>query len=210
MDDFLYQKAKLLMQLRSHGIMEADILSAIEKVPLELFTPPALRQHSYENASVPIAAGQTISQPYVVARMTQALMLKPTHRVLEIGTGSGYQAAILAHLVRRVYTIERIRPLMVAAENLLNSLKFANILFRHSDGYKGWPEAAPFDRIIITCQLESIPDDVIAQLKPDGVLVAPVGPSGEEQLMRITNADKIETEILMPVRFVPMVAGTFR
>ena len=209
MSSFLPQKAKLLMTLRAQAIMQADILSAIETVPRELFIPENLHAHAYENASLPIGYKQTISQPYIVAVMTQSLELKKNHRVLEIGTGSGYQAAILARLSRRVYTLERLRPLMVSAEKRLKTLQISNITYRHGDGAKGWPEAAPFDRIIITCRVTEIPTALLDQIKEGGILIAPVGPSGKEELVRVKReAEGFEKKSLMPVRFVPMLAGT--
>jgi len=208
MSSFLPQKAKLLMTLRAQAIMQADILSAIETIPRELFIPENLHAHAYENASLPIGHNQTISQPYIVAVMTQALELKKNHRVLEIGTGSGYQAAILSRLSRRVYTLERLRPLMVSAEKRLKTLQISNITYRHGDGAKGWPEAAPFDRIIITCRVTEIPKSLLDQLKEGGILIAPVGPSGKEELVRVKReAEDFERKSLMPVRFVPMLAG---
>lgn len=209
MNDFLLHKANLIMQLRSQSITDKSILSVIEKVPREKFVPESLRQHAYENASLPIAGNQTISQPYVVARMTQELALKQSDRVLEIGTGSGYQTAILSFLARRIYTVERIRPLLVSAENQLKALKISNVLFRHADGHLGWPEAAPFEKIIVTCQIKNIPETLKAQLKDGGILVAPVGEAGKEILLKVTrNGDQFKMEELMAVRFVPMVAGT--
>ena len=209
MNDFLLHKANLIMQLRSQSITDKSILSALEKVPREKFVPESLRQHAYENASLPIAGNQTISQPYVVARMTQELALKQSDRVLEIGTGSGYQTAILSFLARRIYTVERIRPLLVSAENQLKALKISNVLFRHADGHLGWPEAAPFEKIIVTCQIKNIPETLKAQLKDGGILVAPVGEAGKEMLLKVTrNGDQFKMEELMAVRFVPMVAGT--
>ena len=209
MSSFLPQKAKLLMTLRAQAIMQPDILSAIETIPRELFIPENLHAHAYENASLPIGHKQTISQPYIVAVMTQALELKKSHRVLEIGTGSGYQAAILSRLSRRVYTLERLRPLMVSAEKRLKTLQISNITYRHGDGAKGWPEAAPFDRIIITCRVTEIPASLLDQLKEGGILIAPVGPSGKEELVRVKReAGGFERKSLMPVRFVPMLAGT--
>lgn len=209
MNDFLLHKANLIMQLRSQSITDKSILSAVEKVPREKFVPESLRQHAYENASLPIAGNQTISQPYVVARMTQELALKQSDRVLEIGTGSGYQTAILSFLARRIYTVERIRPLLVSAENQLKALKISNVLFRHADGHLGWPEAAPFEKIIVTCQIKNIPETLKAQLKDGGILVAPVGEAGKEMLLKVTrNGVQFKMEELMAVRFVPMVAGT--
>ncbi len=211
MQDFLPQKAKLLMSLRAQAIRRPEILSAIETLPRELFVPAELAVHAYENASLPIGDGQTISQPYIVAVMTQSLDLARTHRVLEIGTGSGYQAAILARLSRRVYTIERLRPLLVAAERRLKSLQIPNITYRHGDGARGWPEAAPFDRIIITCQVPEIPSALLEQVKEGGIVIAPVGASGQEELVRVKRSQTgFETESLMPVRFVPMIEGTDR
>ena len=140
MEDFTQHKAQLIMALRGQGILNSTVLSALENIPRELFVPESLRQHAYENASLPIALDQTISQPYVVARMTEALELTGRERVLEIGTGSGYQAAILTLLCRRVYTLERLKPLLVAAENKLRSLRISNISFRLGDGSAGWPE----------------------------------------------------------------------
>ena len=209
MSSFLPQKAKLLMTLRAQAIMQPDILSAIETIPRELFIPENLHAHAYENASLPIAGNQTISQPYVVARMTQELALKQSDRVLEIGTGSGYQTAILSFLARRIYTVERIRPLLVSAENQPKALKISNVLFRHADGHLGWPEAAPFEKIIVTCQIKNIPETLKAQLKDGGILVAPVGEAGKEILLKVTrNGGQFKMEELMAVRFVPMVAGT--
>ena len=209
MNDFLLHRANLIMQLRSQSITDKSILSAVEKVPREKFVPESLRQHAYENASLPIAGNQTISQPNVVARMTQELALKQSDRVLEIGTGSGYQTAILSFLARRIYTVERIRPLLVSAENQLKALKISNVLFRHADGHLGWPEAAPFEKIIVTCQIKNIPETLKAQLKDGGILVAPVGEAGKEILLKVTrNGDQFKMEELMAVRFVPMVAGT--
>ena len=154
MINLLEKKLKLTMALRSQAILSSPILSAIETIPREKFIASALRRHAYENASLPIACGQTISQPYIVAKMTEALEVKSRHVVLEIGTGSGYQASILSLLVRRVYSIERHRPLFVEARNRFLELKLTNITIRLGDGFSGWPEVSPFDRIIITCQVE--------------------------------------------------------
>ena len=207
-DPYLAQKARLIMQLRGQAIRSPQVLSALEKVPREAFLPDALKPHAYENASLPIAGGQTISQPYVVARMTEALDVNKTHRVLEIGTGSGYQAAVLSHLVRRVYSIERLRPLLVEAENLFRRLHLTNITCRCGDGQKGWPEAAPYDRIIVTCQIPILPETLLDQLKPEGVFVAPIGLPGQEQLVRVKKTEAgLEQESLMDVRFVPMLDG---
>ncbi|MGB2311542.1 MAG: protein-L-isoaspartate(D-aspartate) O-methyltransferase [Candidatus Puniceispirillaceae bacterium] len=206
MQEFHTEKAQLIMTLQ--GIGDATVLSALESVPRELFVPPALRQHAYENASLPIALDQTISQPYVVARMTEALRLTGRERVLEIGCGSGYQAAVLTYLCRRVYSMERLKPLLVDAENRLRDLRISNISLRHGDGVKGWPEAAPFDRIILTCGSAKIPDILLQQLKIDGIMVAPEGTDSAQQLVVITRRESgFEREVLMPVTFVPLIEG---
>ena len=208
MQEFHTEKAQLIMTLRGQGISDATVLSALESVPRELFVPPALRQHAYENASLPIALDQTISQPYVVARMTEALRLTGRERVLEIGCGSGYQAAVLTYLCRRVYSMERLKPLLVDAENRLRDLRISNISLRHGDGVKGWPEAAPFDRIILTCGSAKIPDILLQQLKIDGIMVAPEGTDSAQQLVVITRRESgFEREVLMPVTFVPLIEG---
>ena len=206
--DFQSEKAQLIMTLRGMGILDAATLGALEQVPRELFIPPALRHHSYENASLPIAYDQTISQPYVIARMTEALRLRGRELVLEIGCGSGYQAAILAHLCRRVYTMERLKPLLVDAENRLRDLRISNISFRLGDGSKGWPEAAPFDRIILTCGCDKIPDILLQQLKIGGIMVAPEGHGKSQQLVVVTRHETgFERVLLMPVTFVPLIEG---
>ena len=208
MQEFHTEKAQLIMTLRGQGIGDATVLSALESVPRELFVPPALRQHAYENASLPIALDQTISQPYVVARMTEALRLTGRERVLEIGCGSGYQAAVLTYLCRRVYSMERLKPLLVDAENRLRDLRISNISLRNGDGVKGWPEAAPFDRIILTCGSAKIPDILLQQLKIDGIMVAPEGTDSAQQLIVITRRESgFEREVLMPVTFVPLIEG---
>ena len=208
MQEFHTEKAQLIMTLRGMGVLDPAVLSAIEAAPREFFVPAALRRHAYENASLPIALDQTISQPYVVARMTEALQLTGRERVLEIGCGSGYQAAILTFLCRRVYSMERLKPLLVDAENKLRDLRISNISLRHGDGTKGWPEAAPFDRIILTCGSSKIPDILLRQLKIDGIMVAPEGADGAQQLVVITRRETgFDRQILMPVAFVPLIEG---
>lgn len=208
MQDFQHEKARLIMTLRSMGVVEADVLSAMERVPRELFVPTALSQHAYENASLPIALEQTISQPYIVARMTAALELTGRERVLEIGTGSGYQAAILSFLCRRVYSIERLRPLLVEAENRFRKLRITNVTSKFGDGAKGWPEGAPFDRVILTCAPPEIPATLLNQLKTGGIMVAPEGRDREQSLVVIRRTEEgFERRELLPVRFVPLVEG---
>ena len=208
MQDFQHEKARLIMTLRGMGVVEADVLSAMERVPRELFVPTALSQHAYENASLPIALEQTISQPYIVARMTAALKLTGRERVLEIGTGSGYQAAILSFLCRRVYSIERLRPLLVEAENRFRKLRITNVTSKFGDGAKGWPEGAPFDRVILTCAPPEIPATLLNQLKTGGIMVAPEGRDREQSLVVIRRTEEgFDRRELLPVRFVPLVKG---
>ena len=208
MQDFQHEKARLIMTLRGMGVVEADVLSAMERVPRELFVPTALSQHAYENASLPIALEQTISQPYIVARMTAALELTGRERVLEIGTGSGYQAAILSFLCRRVYSIERLRPLLVEAENRFRKLRITYVTSKFGDGAKGWPEGAPFDRVILTCAPPEIPATLLNQLKTGGIMVSPEGREREQSLVVIRRTEEgFERRELLPVRFVPLVVG---
>ena len=208
MQDFQHEKARLIMTLRGMGVVEAEVLSAMERVPRELFVPTALSQHAYKNASLPIALEQTISQPYIVARMTAALELTGRERVLEIGTGSGYQAAILSFLCRRVYSIERLRPLLVEAENRFRKLRITNVTSKFGDGAKGWPEGAPFDRVILTCAPPEIPATLLNQLKTGGIMVAPEGRDREQSLVVIRRTEEgFERRELLPVRFVPLVEG---
>ena len=208
MQDFQHEKARLIMTLRGMGVVEADVLSAMERVPRELFVPTALSQHAYENASLPIALEQTISQPYIVARMTAALELTGRERVLEIGTGSGYQAAILSFLCRRVYSIERLRPLLVEAENRFRKLRITNVTSKFGDGAKGWPEGAPFDRVILTCAPPEIPATLLNQLKTGGIMVAPEGRDRTQNLVVVHRTeDGFEKQDILPVKFVPLIEG---
>ena len=206
MQPFQNEKAQLIMTLRGMGIVDAEVLSAIEQVPRDRFVASALQAHAYENASLPIAMDQTISQPYIVAVMSAALQLTGRERVLEIGTGSGYQAAILSFLCRRVYSIERLRPLLVEADNRLREIRVTNVTTRLGDGARGWPEAAPFDRIILTCAPPVIPDMLLNQLKIGGIMVAPVGRDRNQQLVTIQRSGSgFEEATLLPVKFVPLV-----
>lgn len=208
-DAMLPNRLRLIMSLRNNGIRDTAVLSAIEQVPRELFVEEAFRDHAYDDTALPIPQGQTISQPTVVAAMTQALKLNPRVRVLEVGTGSGYQAAVLSKLVRRVYTIERHKELLALAEERFRELGIPNIVTLRGDGSKGWKSTAPFERILVTAAAETIPECYLEQLSPGGILVIPVGKDGGEQtLMRLTK-DKdgeIEEEALMPVRFVPLIS----
>jgi protein-L-isoaspartate(D-aspartate) O-methyltransferase len=205
----------LLMALRKQGITDARVLAALERTPREIFVAEPFLHAAFDNSALPIACGQTISQPYIVALSSEALELGPQMRVLEIGTGSGYQAAVLAQLCRRVYSVERHRPLQLAAEQRFKTLRIENISTRHGDGFKGWPEQAPFDRILLTAAVPEVPQILLDQLKPGGILVAPVGqtfgaePESISQLLTkmIRTDTGLKKEALVPVVFVPMVAG---
>ncbi|MCE2518043.1 MAG: protein-L-isoaspartate(D-aspartate) O-methyltransferase [Alphaproteobacteria bacterium] len=204
----LEQRAMLIMTLRGQGVRDTSVLNALEVTPRDAFVPQALRQHAYDNVSLPIAHGQTISQPYVVARMTEELELTGRERVLEIGTGSGYQAAVLSYLSRRVYSIERLRPLLVEADRRLSQLKITNYTSKLADGALGWPEAAPFDRIILTCAAADHPRTLLEQLKPGGIMIAPVDVEGGHQAIckyRKDTDGQITTDQLFDVKFVPLV-----
>jgi protein-L-isoaspartate(D-aspartate) O-methyltransferase len=203
------RKIRLLMELRRAGISDTAVLSAIETVPRDLFVPEGFRDRAYEDTALPIACGQTISQPYVVAFMTAALELQRRMLVLEIGTGSGYQTAVLSPLVRRVYTIERQRDLLAEATAKFKQLKLTNVVTRFGDGFKGWPEVAPFDRIIGTAAAKEVPLGLVAQLTEGGVMIIPIGSSGNQTVTRIVRrGNTYEETALMPVRFVPMLGGT--
>ena len=208
-DEIDTRKIELVMHLRKQGITDAEVLSAMERVPRDLFVPEAFSARAYEDQALPIECGQTISQPYVVAYMTQALEVGPRMKVLEVGTGSGYQAAVLSHLCRRVYSIERYRTLLREADARFRKLDITNITTKTGDGSKGWPEQAPFDRIIVTAAAEEVPFDLIDQLKIDGWMIIPVGRTTEDQaLLKIRKTDKgLEQTKLLPVRFVPLVEG---
>ncbi len=192
-------------QISSRGIEDLRVLAAMEEVPRELFVPSEKRDGAFSDAALPIACGQTISQPYIVAYMTACLAVEPHHRVLEIGTGSGYQTAVLARLAGEIYTIERVGALLTAARSLLDSLGASNVRYREGDGSLGWPEFAPFDRIMVTAAAPRVPQSLVQQLCDGGRLVIPVG--GESQqtltLVRLENGRVIETPRL-PVRFVKL------
>lgn len=201
---------QLLMELRRQGITDTDVLSAMETTPREFFVPAVFQDRAYDNVALPIDAGQTISQPYVVAYMTAALELKPTNRVLEVGTGTGYQTAILAKLARRIYTIERHASLAEQAQDRLKKLKLFNVDVRVSDGARGWPGQAPFDRIIVTAAArENPPPELLNQLNVKGLIVIPIDRGVEGQvLVRIRRtAQGFQSTDLLPVKFVPMLEG---
>jgi protein-L-isoaspartate(D-aspartate) O-methyltransferase len=213
------RQIQLIMELRGQGISDARVLDAIERTPREAFVEAPFEHAAYNNSALPIACGQTISQPFIVAYMTQHLDVGPQMRVLEIGTGSGYQAAVLSPLCRRVYTIERHKPLLQQAQGRFRALRLDNVATRLGDGFQGWPEQARFDRIVLSCAVEAVPPILIEQLKPGGILVAPVGTvpksngfglpeSFSQRLTKmIRNETGVTEEVLIPVLFVPMLPG---
>lgn len=194
-------------QLRGRGIGDERVLDAMTRVPRHRFVPAEQQAEAYADRALPIGFGQTISQPYVVAFMTEALKIAPTDAVLEIGTGSGYQAAILAELAREVYTIELVPELAERSARTLESLGYHNVHVRAGDGYAGWPEHAPFQKIIVTAAPEEVPPALVDQLAVGGIMVLPVGPQrGDQELRILTRTERgIVTERSLPVRFVPMV-----
>ncbi len=207
------RKIRLIMQLRSAGISDTAVLSAIEKIPREAFLPDNFRDQAYENQALPIGHGQTISQPQIVAIMTQALQCDGRTKVLEVGTGSGYQAAVLSRICRRVYTIERHRELLAQAEARFDNLRLHNITTKCGDGWKGWPEQAPFSRIMVTAAPPEVPQTLLDQLAPEGIMVIPVGSDAHNQrLLRITRdaAGDLAEDVICDVRFVPLVPGVPR
>lgn len=191
-------------QIAGRGVRDQRVLDALRAVPRHLFVPSSMQPYAYMDSPLPIGYGQTIPQPYIVAFMSEALKLKPQDRVLEIGTGSGYQAAVLSLLVKSVYSIEIVEPLGKEASKRLQRLGYTNVKVRIGDGYRGWPEAAPFQAIIVTAAPGHIPQPLLDQLAPGGRLVIPVG-KGTQTLVRIKRTSKgFRQERLLPVRFVPM------
>ena len=202
-------RMEFLLTLRRRGISDAAVLRAMDEVPREHFVSPGMAGAAYADQALPIACGQTISQPYVVAYMTEQLGVRSHHRVLEIGTGSGYQAAILSRLARDVVTIERYRTLADVARDRLATLGYRNVEVRVGDGLSGAPDRAPFDRIIVTAAAETIPEPLVEQLAEGGVMVLPLGPhSGPQYIVKLTKTKEgIARENLIAVRFVPLLAG---
>ncbi|MCV2869817.1 protein-L-isoaspartate(D-aspartate) O-methyltransferase [Defluviimonas sp. WL0002] len=209
MTELAERKMRFLYALRSKGVTDPRVLSAMERIDRGHFVKGLFAERAYEDTPLPIACGQTISQPSVVGLMTQALDVGPRDKVLEIGTGSGYQAAILSQLARRVYTVERHRRLVREAQEVFDSLAFTNITALSADGSRGLPEQAPFDRIIVTAAAEDPPGPLLAQLREGGIMVLPVGQSDAVQsLIKVTRtAAGYDYEELRPVRFVPLVEG---
>jgi protein-L-isoaspartate(D-aspartate) O-methyltransferase len=201
--------ARLIEGLKAQGVTDAAVLNAIATTPRDLFTPELFQERAFEDQALPIACGQTISQPYIVGMMTQALRIEKRSRVLEIGTGSGYQTTILSKLSRLVYSVERYRTLMSAAEDRFRQLGLTNVITRFGDGGQGWPEQAPFDRVMVTAAAPDVPRALLAQLKPNGVLVAPVGRGPVQDLNRYVGDGEggFTVETLAEVRFVPLLDG---
>jgi len=202
-------RMEFMLTLRRRGITDPAVLRAMEEVPREMFVPDSLRPQSYDDHALPIDCGQTISQPYVVAYMTELLELQTRHRVLEIGTGSGYQAAVLSRIAAMVVTIERYRRLAERARKTFDMIGYTNIEVISGDGLDGAPQRGPFDRIIVTAAAETLPDAWIDQLTDDGILVLPLGPrDGPQQIVRFRKTgEDVSREDLIAVRFVPLLPG---
>jgi protein-L-isoaspartate(D-aspartate) O-methyltransferase len=193
-------------QIRARDVNDAAVLQAMRRVPRHLFVPDDIRPYAYDDRPLPIGRGQTISQPYIVAYMTQALQLQPSHKVLEIGTGSGYQSAVLAELVKQVYSIEIVPDLAESARRALAQAGYRHVEVRAGNGYLGWPERAPFDRIIVTAAPPEIPQALVTQLAVGGIMVAPVGTSYQEIVIITKTPAGVTEKRTIPVRFVPMVS----
>ncbi len=190
------------------GVTDKRVLAAMGQVPREEFVPAEMRESSYADQALPIGYEQTISQPSVVAFMTEKLRLQPTERVLEIGTGSGYQAAILAELVEKVYTIEIAEPLGRRAEETLRRLGYTNVEVKLGDGYEGWPEHAPYDAVIVTCAPDHVPQALVEQTREGGRIIIPLGPPGDQRLFLLQKKEgRLEERDVLPVRFVPMTGA---
>lgn len=200
---------RLVQRLREQGISDLAVLERIRNLPRHIFVDEALSSRAYEDTALPIGFGQTISQPYIVARMSEALLENgPLHNVLEVGTGCGYQTAVIAPLVGKLYTIERISPLLLRAKERLKELDIRNVRFRHGDGLIGWKAHAPFDGILAAAAPLTIPEKLLAQLAVGGRLIVPIGPEGKQELVRfIRREQKVEQQSLGPVAFVPMLGG---
>ena len=202
------RKIRLILELRESGISNSRVLSAIEKIPREKFISENYRNQAYENIALPIENNQTISQPYVVAKMTELLNVNLNHKVLEIGTGSGYQCAILSHLSRRVYTIERIKNLHDKSQSVFKKLNLTNIVAKYDDGNKGWEEQIPFDRIIFTAATDNISDKIFSHIDNGGIIVCPIVKKNKQVIVRYSKVNnEIITEEFDDVLFVPNISG---
>jgi protein-L-isoaspartate(D-aspartate) O-methyltransferase len=210
-DSFITDRRRMVAeQIASRDVRDSRVLDAMRDVPRHLFVAPGSESEAYEDTPLPIGYGQTISQPYIVSLMTELARPRPEDRALEIGTGSGYQAAVLSRLVAHVYSIELVEPLGLAARDRLKTLGYANVSVRVGDGYAGWPEMAPFDIILVTAAPDHIPEPLVTQLKPRGRLVVPVGPASAIQELQVVEKDaagRTTTRRVAPVRFVPLLRG---
>lgn len=203
-------RMRLIQRLRDNGIRNEQVLEVMANLPRHIFLDEALSHRAYEDTALPIGHGQTLSQPYIVAKMTEELIRTQPARVLELGTGSGYQTAVLANLVNEVYSVERIKPLQDRARERLRTLSLRNVFLRHADGGIGWPEKGPFDAIIVTAAPKVLPDELKEQLADGGAIIAPIG-EASQMLMRIErHGDEFVTEEIEPVRFVPLLGGVVR
>ena len=203
-------RMRLVQRLREAGIESERVLEVIGQVPRHIFVDEALAHRAYEDTALPIGYGQTLSQPYIVARMTELLLRHEPGRVLELGTGSGYQTAVLAQLVREVYSVERIKPLQDKARERLRQLGLRNVMLKHADGGMGWPEQGPFDGILVTAEPNDVPAALLEQLADNGVLIAPVGESSQVLVEVVRRGDRYERRELEPVMFVPLLGGVVR
>ncbi|NVD36578.1 protein-L-isoaspartate(D-aspartate) O-methyltransferase [Marinobacter lutaoensis] len=203
-------RMRLVQRLREAGIESERVLEVTGQVPRHIFVDEALAHRAYEDTALPIGYGQTLSQPYIVARMTELLLRHEPGRVLELGTGSGYQTAVLAQLVREVYSVERIKPLQDKARERLRQLGLRNVMLKHADGGMGWPEQGPFDGILVTAAPNDVPAALLEQLADNGVLIAPVGESSQVLVEVVRRGDRYERRELEPVMFVPLLGGVVR
>lgn len=203
-------RMRLVKRLQEYGIESDRVLEVMGQVPRHIFLDEALSHRAYEDTSLPIGYGQTLSQPYIVARMTELLLRHEPARVLELGTGSGYQTAVLSQLFGQIYSVERIKPLQDRARERLRQLNIRNVMLKHADGGMGWPERGPFDGIIVTAAPKEVPAELLDQLAEGGVLVAPVGEEHQVLVEIIRNGDRFERRELEPVRFVPLLGGVVR
>lgn len=203
-------RLRLVQRLREAGIESDRVLEVIADVPRHIFLDEALSHRAYEDTSLPIGHGQTLSQPYIVARMTELLLAHAPKRVLELGTGSGYQTAVLSQLFEEIYSVERIRPLQDRARDRLRQLNARNVLLKHADGGMGWPDRGPFDGIIVTAAPVEVPKELLAQLSDGGVLIAPVGEEQQTLVQVVRRGERFDFKELEPVHFVPLLGGVIR
>lgn len=203
-------RMRLVQRLKESGITSDRVLEVMGQIPRHIFLDEALSHRAYEDTSLPIGYNQTLSQPYIVARMTELLLRHEPARVLELGTGSGYQTAVLSQLFGQIYSVERIKPLQDRARDRLRQINIRNVMLKHADGGMGWPERGPFDGIIVTAAPMEVPTELLDQLADGGVLVAPVGEEQQVLVEVIRNGDQFERRELEPVRFVPLLGGVVR